>query len=303
MKTEPTTYWTFFCNPRRWQIDDFLRSHRDEDDYRVIDWQATWFAPGQLGVVRVGVDTRTRGQLAGRRRLEPGIYAIVQVVDSPKLRPNSTDPYWLEAPPEGGEHLAVDIRYIKNLLDRPLLLESLKSDLAVTDRFLLDGFQGASMPLDPGTFHRILDLSGTEPHAFDAEPGDSLADLERRYAGASPEVKEVVSRHIERGPVAAKVKEATGYRCQVCLALGQNPFSFRKRDGEPYVEAHHVTFVSRLEPGSLGPSNIITVCADHHRQLHYGIVELAKDTAEEFVFVIDGVALRVPKISHIADTA
>jgi predicted restriction endonuclease len=156
------------------------------------------------------------------------------------------------------------------------------------------------MPLDPGTFKRILALSGTEPHAFEAiapEPADSLAELERKYAGASPEVKEAISRRIERGPVAEKVKEATGHRCQVCLALGLAPIAFLKKDGQPYVEAHHVTFVSRLEPGTLGPSNIITVCPNHHRQLHYGNADLVSCTVGEFVFRLDGAEVRVPRVT------
>ena len=84
MKTRPTSYWTFFCNPARWQIDEFLASQQEEDHYRITRWQSTWFSPGQLGVVRVGVDERTRAQLAGKERLVPGIYAIVQVMGMPR---------------------------------------------------------------------------------------------------------------------------------------------------------------------------------------------------------------------------
>jgi hypothetical protein len=195
----------------------------------------------------------------------------------------------------------VDIRYLTSMLHRPLLLDALRSDPAVADKYLIDGFQGATMPLDPATFSRIIALSGTDPHLFDVfapEPGDSLAELERRYAEASPQVKEAISRRIERGPVAAAVKRASGFRCQVCLALGVDPFSFVKRDGEPYVEAHHVTFVSRLEPGSLGPSNIITVCANHHRQLHYGNADLVRDVGGEFIFAIDGREVSVPRVAY-----
>jgi hypothetical protein len=182
----------------------------------------------------------------------------------------------------------------------PLLLESLKTDPAVTDRYLREGFQRASMPLDPDSFDRMLVLSGTEPHAFDAiaaESTDSLAELERKYAGASPQVKDAISRRIERGLVAAKVKEANGHRCQICLSLGLDPVAFIMRDGRPYVEAHHVTFVSRLEPGTLGPSNIITVCPNHHRQLHHANADLVGCTGGEFVFRLDGTEVRIPRMA------
>lgn len=96
--------------------------------------------------------------------------------------------------------------------------------------------------------------------------------------------------------MVAKVKEATGHRCQICKAQGADPIGFRKRSGEPYVEAHHVTFVSTLEPGSLGPSNLIAVCANNHRQLHYGNVELIRSTDLAFTLRIDDDAVRVPRM-------
>ena len=86
------------------------------------------------------------------------------------------------------------------------------------------------------------------------EPGldfSKLAALEAKYLRASPEVKERLSKVIERGPVGALVKEATGHRCQVREALGRDPIAFLKPSGELYVEAHHVSPVSRREIGSL----------------------------------------------------
>ena len=298
LKTAQTGCWTFFCNPRVWQVDEFLSSGTLDDNYRITNWQAEWFDAGQIGVVRVGGDTRTKEQLAGKSRLAGGIYAIVQVLGKPKRGQGSADLYWLEAPPADDDRLTVDIRYVRNLIDTPLLLDSMELDPAVTDRYLLEGYQAASMPLDPGTLDRVLELTATEPHVFDAiatAPGDSLNDLERKYAAASPQFKAAISRRIERGPVASKVKEATGYRCQICQALGSNPFAFAKKDGTPYVEAHHVTFVSMLVPGTLGPSNIITICANHHRQLHYGDAELRRENRDEFIFRLDQSEVRVPR--------
>lgn len=89
------------------------------DDYLITGWQAEWFAAGQLGVVRVGVDTRTKDQLAGKSRLPPGVYAIVQVLGVPREGGSPADPYWLERPSDHGERLVVDIHYVKNLLDAP----------------------------------------------------------------------------------------------------------------------------------------------------------------------------------------
>lgn len=117
-----------------------------------------------------------------------------------------------------------------------------------------------------------------------------LEALRQRYRDAPPKVKHRLSAAIERGGVGALVKRANGYRCQVCEALGLASLGFRKRNGVPYVEAHHVLPVSSLAPGSLGPQNVITVCANHHRQMHYGTVEIAAQE-EGFHLVLDGHSL------------
>ena len=87
-----------------------------------------------------------------------------------------------------------------------------------------------------------------------------------------------------------------GYKCLICKGLGQNPHGFKKPNGEYYIEAHHVTPVSSLEKGTLAISNIITVCANHHRQLHYGNSELMENIEDKFVFKIDGQRVEVRKL-------
>ena len=85
MTTEVTGYWTFFCNPAKWQIDQFLATNTEYDTYRVNDWYKDSVKPGQLGVIRVGVDKRTKEQLGTRQKLSSGIYAVVEILDSPKI--------------------------------------------------------------------------------------------------------------------------------------------------------------------------------------------------------------------------
>lgn len=116
----------------------------------------------------------------------------------------------------------------------------------------------------------------------------ALARLASEYGEADIEQREIVLKRIERGPAGNLVKKANGYRCQLCEALGLNPIGFTKSDGQPYVEAHHITPVSSLESGSLSPSNIVTLCANHHRQMHHGNVNV-KARDEAFDVVVDGV--------------
>ena len=234
--------------------------------------------------------------------MQPGVYAIVATTRPARPR-GAGDEHWLSAPPDPAARQVVDIRYLKNLLSKPLLMDALKGDPLVSDKHLIDGFQAASMPLERASFHRIFELASEGAEILEnvaAGPTDSMAaiaELERTYADAVPEVKEAVSRRIERGSVAARVKEAMGFKCQICEALQADPIGFRKRDGEPYVEAHHVTFIATLEAGSLGSANLITVCANHHCQLHYGDAELVESGDDYFLFQIEERSVRLSRLT------
>lgn len=127
-----------------------------------------------------------------------------------------------------------------------------------------------------------------------SEPSKDLADIERNLLGRKPAVRERVSKWIERGSIGAQLKRACGFRCQICDALGLEANGFIKSNGEPYVEAHHATPVSELEIGSLSAANIMILCANHHRQMHYGNVEL-KRMAGEFVIHIDDQEIRIKR--------
>lgn len=142
-----------------------------------------------------------------------------------------------------------------------------------------------------------------ELKSFYEAVGDKNADtvagiiaLEKQMKDKIPEVKERISSYIERGAIANKVKKLTSYRCMVCDALGTPPYSFKKKNGDHYVETHHVTHVAIAQKGVLSISNLITVCANHHRQLHYGETELLQNTNDEFIFKVDNSVIEIPKI-------
>lgn len=135
----------------------------------------------------------------------------------------------------------------------------------------------------------VADGSTGEPSEM-----DGLAELERKFINASPEAKTRVSKGIERGPIGQKVKRLNGFHCQICQALGQESLGFRKKNGEPYVEAHHVMPVSFQQVGSLSASNIVTLCANHHREVHYGDVSVSIGQTE-FSFLIAGNSLVIPR--------
>jgi hypothetical protein len=294
MTTDVTGYWTFFCAPKTWAIDDFLSTNIEYDTYRVNDWYKDFVQPGQLAVIRVGIDKRNKEQLGGKKKLTSGIYAIVEILDTPKMSTDVSD-YYLNEEDQRQEKLRVKIRYLKNLLNTPLLLDTLKlNPITNQDQYLIDGFQRSTMPLRKVVFEEILNILGTDDQIFNniesetADSIDEITKLELKYQKASPQVKEVISSRIERGKISSDIKKIYEYKCKVCEALGQNPLSFKKKNGKHYIETHHIFPVANLRKGSLGISNLITVCANHHRQFHYGNITIIENTNEKLIINIDG---------------
>ncbi len=131
-------------------------------------------------------------------------------------------------------------------------------------------------------------------------PSKSLDEIERDLLDRKPAVKARVSKSIERGSIGARLKKANGFRCQLCEAMGLKAVGFLKANGEPYVEAHHATPVSELEVGSLSATNIMILCANHHRQMHYGNVLIDRRSLE-FLLTIDGVRISIKRFGYPTD--
>jgi hypothetical protein len=70
----------------------------------------------------------------------------------------------------------------------------------------------------------------------------------------------------------------------------------KKKSGELYVEPHHVMQVSTIEVGSLSASNVMTLCANHQRQVHYRDVQ-SPSPAKHFRLKIDGQFVEIPEIA------
>ena len=149
-----------------------------------------------------------------------------------------------------------------------------------------------------GTGLEQLSISTGSP---DLNDRTTRSELWSRTRHAAPIVRERLSRYVERGQIGAMVKSANLYSCQICRALGRDWDGFFKPDGPPYVEAHHVVPVATLDDDVLSARNVITVCPNHHRQLHFGGVQ-SIDLGEEFEFGIPGhPPVRVAKFKEVAE--
>lgn len=300
-RTLSSPYWIFVCNPKKWAIDRFLEQKIELDTWGVRESDVPNIAQGQLGYIRVGVDRRTEIERDGRAKLDAGIYALVEVVSEPYEAAGADAEFWANGEKPLPGRPTVKIRYLQTFPDIFVKIEDLRRRAPGISKFVLDGFQARSFPISSEDFHAIAALLNLDERDVDQRvvPKDDLdgdvSELEKRYLHAAPEVKERTSRYIERGTVGETVKKANEYKCQICDALGKNPRGFTKTNGVHYVEAHHVMPVSSLQIGSLGASNIMTVCANHHRQLHYGgvVVEIEETT---FNLIIDKSQVSIPRL-------
>ena len=149
----------------------------------------------------------------------------------------------------------------------------------VAERFRdLEKPEGSRPPWDPLRLARLLEACQT----------------------ATPRGRARASLQIERGPVGNIVKEWNGWRCQLCSALGVPATGFITRSGAPYVEAHHVIPVSSGRSGVLKAENIMTVCPNHHRELHYGRAVVI-DEGDSFRLTVELGTASVPKAIGILE--
>jgi hypothetical protein len=141
-----------------------------------------------------------------------------------------------------------------------------------------------------------------EVHASPIASGAPALDLGRlqalleRYEHAAPRVRHGLQRRVERGPIGDVVKALNNYRCQICVGLHLPAEGFRKRDGLPYVEAHHVEGVAAGREGVLRAANVITVCANHHRELHHGAGVSIVDLGDRFEIAVEAGRAVVNKV-------
>lgn len=83
--------------------------------------------------------------------------------------------------------------------------------------------------------------------------------------------KEISLEKIERNHrLIDRLKQAYDYECQLCSDEQKMPI--KKEDGTKYVEVHHIKNLSEEydEEGTLDRvDNLIVVCPNHHKMLHY----------------------------------
>jgi predicted restriction endonuclease len=132
---------------------------------------------------------------------------------------------------------------------------------------------------------------------FDTDESEArLEDALREHMNAEP--PSVVEAHVRRVKrdrrLVHKLKTLYAGKCQRCQ------FTFTKKDGTPYAEAAHINRIAERLPGIDSPDNIVILCANCHRMLDYGTLEIAWDEAMDApVAILDGGVNPLPVNKHI----
>ncbi len=105
---------------------------------------------------------------------------------------------------------------------------------------------------------------------------ERLHQLNDEMAEVSPErVRSVVSNTVRRDTQLVKaLKELYDFRCQFPGCGVRIP----KRDGGFYVEVAHIQPLRKGGRSVLG--NLLVLCPNHHKEIDYGDLEIAEQTAE-----------------------
>jgi hypothetical protein len=117
-----------------------------------------------------------------------------------------------------------------------------------------------------GISDQIVATKSSEPTQEDLQK--IIAEFNDLFANVHPTKKITVSEKVSRpNAITDYLKQLHNYKCQLCGILG-----FKQQNGSFFAEAHHVIELHKLIPGSYCSDNIIVVCANCHRKLHYASV-------------------------------
>jgi 5-methylcytosine-specific restriction endonuclease McrA len=104
-----------------------------------------------------------------------------------------------------------------------------------------------------------------------------------RFRHTAPHKRISVSELVARpGALTDYLKSLHKYTCQLCHQQG-----FRQKNGRRYAEAHHVMQLHNLIPGSYCSDNIVIICANCHRKLHYADVQYIPGNGDKVKVIIN----------------
>lgn len=102
---------------------------------------------------------------------------------------------------------------------------------------------------------------------------------------------ETISRIIEQikryQSIIANIKNKYKSKCQILSCQ----FTFKKCDGSSYSEGHHLIPIS--QNGSQDESNLVILCANHHRMFHFANIQILDRVNNEQTVIVNGEILNI----------
>jgi hypothetical protein len=283
---QPTGFWMFSASPGKWNSEEWSNSGAFELLYYVSEDDRSLIQPGDLGFLKRNV----------WRYVSAEILALFEVVEAVRMRDEPDPKYFLDEAAGRKPDWRVKLNVLAHL-DPPISVDSLPDNTAF--KYVRHGLQRTTTAVSGEVFQTIVERAGLSDVDIMAARGalsrSGVAQLESNAANLDPKAKHRMSKYIERGPIGAAVKNARQHRCQICEALGGQSLGFLKTSGERYSEAHHVMPVSKLATGSLGAHNIMVLCPNHHRQVHYGNFKQLKSDLDGWHVKLDDKKLHIPR--------
>jgi len=144
----PLRYWIFQFNPAIYRWHNWIKENRENEQW-LVSQHAKNIQKGDRVVIWAS------GEKAG-------IYAVGEIVENPSIRPlnKNQEKYWT-----GKDNIikfedkpSVVIKYLKLVINNPLLEEACGKDPVLKTMEILRHPQGTNFPLTRGQWKRILKL-------------------------------------------------------------------------------------------------------------------------------------------------
>lgn len=118
--------------------------------------------------------------------------------------------------------------------------------------------------------HKIDRIQTSDEELAKVISMQELKELARKDSKRNPEIGETKTKQYRRSPfVSAYVKRRANQCCELCGEMAP----FLDKEGNPYLEIHHVVWLSN--GGADSVDNTVALCPNCHRKMH--IVQESKD--------------------------
>lgn len=175
-------------------------------------------------------------------------------------------------------HWRNDLAFIrKYLVDKGYIDDSVHNQWSITNTGVeyLNLLSHAILSSKEFEFQKLTAHATQKASEILDENDDELEKLQAEFSEDNNEppneTQEALIKRIKRYQIIVK-KLKTKYNG--CCQIENCGFTFLKKNGENYAEGHHL--IPLAKGGGQNPDNVVILCANHHRMLHYAKVEIGQ---------------------------